>query len=136
LQRWKDYGGNTEKPTWLYCNYDILDDIDNYRTSPGPEYGKTCLVTHYRDSAGAKKFCGNKNLKGSQEYTEGFARAVKKLITKNEMKVRRHREALRQASRHTRESMHKDPELWRDADVASIMNYLTTANYNWATSGA
>ena len=123
----QDYGGNTDKPTWIYCNYDILDEIDNYKTQPGPGYGTTSLVARYLNNDGVTKFCGNKQLKSSQEYTADFAMAVKKLVTKNEVKVRMHREALRKASRHTKMVMRRDPEYWKDAGLWEVMNHLTNA---------
>jgi len=122
----QDYGGNTDKPTWLYCNYDVLDEIDKYKTGPGPEYGTTSLVNRYTNKHGVAKWNGGKELKGSQEYTKDFAMAVKKLVTKNEVKVRRHRQALRKASRHTKAVMRRDPELWKDAGLWEVMNHLTS----------
>ena len=64
-------------------------------------------------------------MKSSQEYTADFAIAVKKLVTKNEMKVRRHREVLRKASQNTKVVMRRDPEFWKDAGMWEVMNHLT-----------
>jgi len=121
----EDYGGNTVKPTWIYCNYDVLDELDNYKTRPGPGYGSTSLVNRYISKDGVTKWNGGKELKGSQEYTKDFAMAVKKLVTKNEVKVRMHKEALRKASRCTNLVMRRDPELWKDAGLGEVMNHLT-----------
>ena len=83
------------------------------------------MVNRYRNNDGCVKFCGNPKLKSSQEYTAGFAMAVKKLVTKNEVKVRNHREALRMASRHTKAVMCRDPEFWKDAGLWEVLNHLT-----------
>ena len=64
-------------------------------------------------------------MKSSQEYTADFAIAVKKLVTKNEMKVRRHREVLRKASQNTKVVMRRDTEFWKDAGMWEVMNHVT-----------
>jgi len=35
----QDYGHTSEKPTWLYSNYDILDDMDLFTVPINPEHG-------------------------------------------------------------------------------------------------
>ncbi len=82
----KDHGGDTDKPTWLYCNYDILEGLGNERTGPGSKYGKLSLVKTWKAN-GKTKFCGNKNLKQSQHYPTAFGVAIRNVILKNQAQI-------------------------------------------------
>ena len=76
-------------------------------------------------------FCNDRSLQlchGSQEYTTGFGQAVKKVVLKNEGKIRAHKAALRQAAENSRvyTSMHPQSDAWTDADLESVLAYLNS----------
>ena len=83
------------------------------------------LVERYKDRMGDEKFKGNTFLKASQTYTKGFARAVKKVILKHEIKIRKNKHALKARSRTTSNEMQRDKALWEDAGLQSVLDYLT-----------
>ena len=67
------YGGPTLKPTWLYSNRPMIDQLHVYRP---PRLGDTNneveMVVHYTDSSGRARVKGGKHLKQSQSYPRGF----------------------------------------------------------------
>ena len=80
----KEYGGETVKGTWLYCNLPIIKDIslfkiatNNKSTSP------RCSAELVRKEVknGRVAITGNPEaLKNSQHYPIGFGRAVASVI--------------------------------------------------------
>ena len=120
----QDFGGRTEKPTWLYSNCEFIHEITDYATGPADDFGSIVLADTYRDTSGDRKFKGSKNLKGSQEYTKQFGNAVKKLVTKHAAKIMKHKRQLREAARVTTNEMVRDPKLWEDAGIADVMAFL------------
>ena len=84
----QDYGGDTDKPTWLYTNYQHIDDLDMFRTGPSENFGqhKLCKKYHTENKyTGQKtvKYQGSAHLKGSQHYPKAFGIAVRKMTEKN-----------------------------------------------------
>ena len=126
----QDYGGDTEKPTWLLSNYRCIRDLDLYTTGPGQGFGTHELVHKYTDKYGRQKYHGNKNLKKSENYPRGFGQAVRKVVTKNEHNIRAHKATLRHAAKTTLRSMARDTMMWRDAELSSVMDYLTANKEN------
>ena len=122
LTTFKDYGGNTPKPTWLYSNYDFIKDIHEYTSGPGPMFGMRSLVRKYVDQHGQSKFVGTKNLKGSQAYTQGFGQAVKKTILKNKEVIRAKKAEMIRVSKNSANRMVKGA--WSDADLESVFVFL------------
>lgn len=122
LATFKDYGSNTDKPTWLYSNYDFIKDIHGFRCLPGPMFGMRPLVHKYVDKHGESKFAGTKNLKGSQAYTPGFGKAVKKTILKNQAVIRARKAEMARVSKNSAYCMVKGA--WTDADLESVLAFL------------
>lgn len=122
LTTFKDFGGNTNKPTWPYSNYDFIRDINGYTSSPGPMFGKHALVRKYVDKHGDSKFAGTRNLKGSQAYTPGLGRGVKKTILKNKGEIRAKKAEVIRVSRNSANRMVSGA--WSDADLESVLAFL------------
>ena len=102
LTTFKGFGGDSEKPTWLYSNFNFIKDIQSQATSPGPLFGKRALVNKYVDKHGCQKFSGTKNLKGSQSYPTAFGQAVKKTILKNKEVIHARKADMERLSRVAR----------------------------------
>jgi hypothetical protein len=67
--RMGEFGGETEKPTWLYSNMQIVEEIGAYKTRTWDRsMTDTHLVNYYVDAAGKKCCTGNKGLKSSQAF--------------------------------------------------------------------
>lgn len=116
----QDYGGDTEKPTWLYSNYSFISDVGLFCTGPSANFGSHELA---RKSIKGNRvtYSGTPALKGSQSYPKGFGRAVRKTIQKNAHIIRAKKAELRSKISNTK--MVKDP--WADANVADIMVHLS-----------
>ncbi|CAK0840159.1 unnamed protein product, partial [Prorocentrum cordatum] len=71
------FGGASDKPTWLYCNERLIEDLSKYSLrSFVDESPATPLVHTWYDKSGRRRIAGNSNLKKSQAYPTGFGRAV------------------------------------------------------------
>jgi hypothetical protein len=69
--RMGEFGGDTEKPTWLYSNMQIVEEIGAHKTRTWDRsMTNTHLVNYYVDAAGKKCCTGNKDLKSSQALNE------------------------------------------------------------------
>jgi len=108
------------KPTWLYCNYDILNTLDEFRTGPGPLFGRVELVKKH---AGGK-YSGGKDLKKSQHYPRDFGVAVRKLHLKHESRIRSNMAALRRACMTTQNALAPKADSWDDAQLESLIGRL------------
>jgi hypothetical protein len=123
---WQDYGANSQKATWLYSNFDCLNELDNHTTGPGPEFGQREISVRYIDKQGDRKWKGGCDLKKSQEYTKPFARALKKTVLKVESKVRERKHDFKILSRLSSRTMRRDAALWEDAELQSVLSFLTS----------
>ena len=77
----QNFGGCTNKGTWLYSNKPWIRDIDKYAcTSSGHPH--SCRQTYYnaKDSKGEWKAYGGEDLKATQTYPDDFGVAVQKLL--------------------------------------------------------
>ena len=119
----QDFGGDSRKPTWLYSNYDILDGLDKFKSGPGPMYGHTPLVEYSTNRDGKKCYQGTSSLKHSQEYPKEFGLAVRKLILKNERKIRARKASLIRLSSAPVCPIGRDK--WDDAELSSVIAYLS-----------
>ena len=119
----KDYGGDTQKPTWLYSNYNILDSLAAHRTGPGERFGTQRLTRTYTDKNGKKAFIGNKHLKESQHYPVEFGKAVRKMYLKHEKTIRMKMRSIRVKSLATRNRMSARDD-WEDAVLDDVVAAL------------
>ena len=119
----QDFGGDSEKGTWLYSNYNVLEDLDLFKSGPGKDFGKRPLTRQYYNSKGKKKFHGTKNLKASEHYPKPFGVAVKNVFLKNRDKIRTCMSKLRLASLRCSSSS-LDRDRWPDADLSSVAAFL------------
>ena len=88
VQIWKKsvhmshYGAGTSKPTWLYANDSVVDDIDlSAWKAPLKKTLDMVKVTYSAD--GKKQISAGADLKASQAYPWGFGRAVASLYTRH-----------------------------------------------------
>lgn len=100
LQVWRksikmgDFQAPTQKATWLYSGHRYIEEIDNYKPRQGTRaVASGPMVRHYRDSKGRPRVQGASGLKDSQSYTPAFGRAMAKLRTRNQARVRREAKA-------------------------------------------
>ena len=70
-----DFGADTQKATWLYCDHACIARIDHFQSSMVAG-SKTSLATTRVDDFGNKCVDGNANLKRSQAYTRQFGWAL------------------------------------------------------------
>lgn len=77
-----DFGGETTKGSWLYSAHKFIHNLDDFK-EPAPK-SNHALVNKYVDKCGRTKIAGNKNLKLSQHYPDGFGRALVKLYRANQ----------------------------------------------------
>ena len=89
------------------------------------QFGRRQVTVRYTDRHGESKWKGGTDLKKSQEYTPGFARAVKKTILKVEGRVRERKRDFKILSRLTSRTMKRDAVLWEDAELQSVLDFLT-----------
>jgi len=62
-----EFGGETEKPTWLYSNFSFVSDISQFTIRTWHRSLATQTLTDtYVDSNGVKRCSGNAALKASQ----------------------------------------------------------------------
>lgn len=81
------------------------------------------LVAEHKGVNGGRSYSGDKHkLKGSQAYPPSFGRAVRKLVEKNEAKIRAHKAALKKAALSLSCKMVKGQ--WDDANAAELMTFL------------
>ena len=65
--RMGEFGGKSEKPAWLYSNYQFIENIQDHKTKTWTSKSRgTALVDTYIDRNGVKRIVGNKSLKLSQ----------------------------------------------------------------------
>ena len=117
----QDYGGETLKPTWIYCNYNILKDLDKFKSKPHPRFGTVSLTVKTVDKHGKAGFKGGPNLKGSQHYPKPFGVAIRKLFLKHEQLIRRGMLEKRSGARGGA-FVSGDP--WSDAKLGTVIEYL------------
>ena len=119
----QDYGGESQKPTWLYSNYNILDTLDDYVTGQTTSFGKAEMVkTSKNKHTGKLGFSAGKDLKTSQHYPKNFGLAVRKTSLKHERYIRCNMARLCGLSKNTRN--HMTNSSWADADISSVIEYL------------
>ncbi|CAL1165491.1 unnamed protein product [Cladocopium goreaui] len=76
-----------------------IEEIDNYKPRQGTRaVASGPMVRHYRDSKGRPRVQGASGLKDSQSYTPAFGRAMAKLRTRNQARVRREAKAFLKAA--------------------------------------
>ena len=85
----KLFGGNTEKPTWLYCDKKEVDDITDFSLPRKLRTRNVEMVKRYKDRHGVIRVQGGKDLKQSQSYPRGFGKAVAKWHLKHADKFKR-----------------------------------------------
>ena len=85
-----DFGGDTQKQTWLWSNKDFIGGVDQF--SVRRERGVTKDLVEVWDVGGKRKFRGNDETKSSQTYPVPFGEAIAKLFIK-------HGDALQQDAR-------------------------------------
>jgi hypothetical protein len=119
----KNYGGASVKPTWLYCNYDCLDTIDEFMTEPGVDFGERSLCVSYTDKRGKTKVMGGKDLKNSQHYPRPFGVAIRKMCLKHKAEVSTRMKNIKTMAKQTAEKLTtSDP--WNDADMEAVWAFL------------
>lgn len=117
----QDYGGETLKPTWIYCNYDILASLDKYKSKPHPRFGTVSLIINTVDKHGKTGFRGGKNLKGSQHYPKPFGVAIRKVFLKHEQLIRQGMLAKRLGAKG---GGFMSGDQWNDAKLGTVIEYL------------
>ena len=69
----KEFGGPTQKPTWLYSNRPEIEDLHEYRPLRLPTVEHSVeMVVHYKDAKGQDRIKGGRDLKNSQSYPVQF----------------------------------------------------------------
>jgi hypothetical protein len=76
----KDFGGKSDKPTWLYTTHPCIDDIDLFKV---PYKGTVESLVKRDNTHGKERITGNGKLKQSQHYPPAFGRALAKVYMKN-----------------------------------------------------
>jgi hypothetical protein len=67
--RMGEFGGETEKPTWLYSNMQIVEELGAHKTRTWDRsMTSTHHVNRYVDANGKKCCTGNSDLKSSQAF--------------------------------------------------------------------
>jgi hypothetical protein len=76
----KDFGGTSEKATWLYTTHRCIEDIDLFKC---PYTGNVVSLVKREKKRGKSCVTGNKKLKQSQHYPPAFGRALAEVYLKN-----------------------------------------------------
>lgn len=139
LQVWRksikmgDFQAPTQKATWLYSGHRYIEEIDNYKPRQGTRaVASGPMVRHYRDSKGRPRVQGASGLKDSQSYTPAFGRAMAKLRTRNQARVRREAKAfLKAAAQDADQTKHKKLthglHQWvKQAELEPVFQFLTS----------
>ena len=74
-----DFGGHSEKPSWLYSNCPWIAGLQNY-ACPLQQRSARTLAIQYVDASGNTRVKGGPDLKQSQAYPAGFGRALVQLF--------------------------------------------------------
>ena len=74
---------------------------------------------------GKRKWCGGKDLKASQHYSQPFGQAIKKLHLKHKKGVERCMAKLRADARFTSNAMRRGDK-WTDAKIDTVLGYLSS----------
>jgi len=71
-----NYGGASPKPTCLYSNAACVQELAGESLDRSKFTKQTGMTRRYRDTHGAQRVSGDKNLKESQHYPEAFGHAI------------------------------------------------------------
>ena len=88
----KSFGGESEKPTWLYASHALAQDLLKFRMTMPPILDDRQMVKKHIVQQGRLRVSGGTDLKASQSYPTGFGVAV-------ELLMRRHGPEIADASR-------------------------------------
>lgn len=84
----RDFGGESQKGTYLDCSHSFISGIDEFRCpSKVPAKPDLQVSRKYIDSNGISRVSGGQDLKGTQVYPEGFGKAVLKLQLKHQERL-------------------------------------------------
>ncbi len=124
-----DYGGGSQKSTWLYSNYAFITRIGEYRPAPSTETCTAQLSRRRLNARGMMVTDGGVDLKASQHYPVNFGRAVAMLYAAHRSEVRaegtRCRERARAIAPPMTHAAADDP--WLDAKLDGCVSLLTRA---------
>lgn len=133
--RMKDFGGPSEKPTWLYSNHHFIGHLDQFKPiNRALQLEDIQVSVHYKTPDGKERVTAGKDLKKSQTYPLAFGRAMAKLrsvhssLVKKDIR-RRLRRRRRRAARAG--STSEDVLGWlRDAKLRPVIKFLRGAMGN------
>ena len=116
-----DFGGETTKPTVLYCSHDWFDEMSSYAMERPPPL-KTLASRVWDDET--EKWCvtGGGNLNQSQHYPPSFGRSIARVFNSHKHEVRT--AAVEQLQRLARsEEVGDDCDPWDDAGMDAVLAY-------------
>ena len=123
-----DFGGASEKGTWVYSNKAWIAQLDLYRPANLPVRQKKALTDSWRDTTGKQRVQGNKNTKSSQAYPPQFGEALACLVDAHAedmaqdcMQAREHfRQVQADCAVHHMVNTHS----WSDAELGPVLSAL------------
>ena len=83
----QDYGGETVKPTWLYCSDEFVGELTSYRRATPPSPSRREMVKKYVDADGRTRVAGGRDLKASQSCPCGFGYAIEMLLRRHAVRI-------------------------------------------------
>lgn len=125
-----DYGAESSKPSWLYSNYEFINQIDRYKLKHECVGPRTQLVKQTVDAAGRRRISGTGALKSSQEYPPGFGAALDNVYKDNADEIMSRAKAHRRRIKKVEFSMEdmrvisKGSASWGDADLDDALASL------------
>ncbi|CAK9023459.1 unnamed protein product, partial [Durusdinium trenchii] len=86
-----EYGGPTQKPTWLYSGLKCIEELYKFKPLCLPQHvvEEKQMVVHYKDKNGVDRICGGKDLKSSENYPAQFGVALARLRTHHAAQVKK-----------------------------------------------
>ncbi|CAK9072735.1 Uncharacterized protein SCF082_LOCUS35732 [Durusdinium trenchii] len=126
--RMGDYGGHSQKPTWLYSGHgEILDELDKFKPLRTPVREKHELVEKYVDGKGKSRIKGSSNLKSSQTYPLQFGRALARLRTRRMKDIKKTSKAfVKQSPQSVAKKRTGSLSVWIDmANLQPVFDYLS-----------
>ncbi len=121
-----DFGAETLKPTWLYCNFAGIGDIDLFKTTKFVIGNSKQIVKKSRRADGTIAVSGGPGLKATQTYPEGFGEAIAMLRKRMDAHVHLHATMAAAKSRDVAMPRLFSPALdkWEDANLGGIFARL------------
>jgi hypothetical protein len=129
----KSFGGETLKPTWLYCAHQCIQHFPAYGKYSGAETSKATVIRTV-NSAGKVCVTGGPDLKSTQAYPRGFGLACNRFFCDFKGDIEADFKRLRGAALSSPKSKVKacdlfrqsaaSTETWPDAKLQEVMDFI------------